>query len=188
MSDHTFLGERAELPSAIKTLPPEVRDKEASGFLAIVLELQRSLLLELRVMASVERVDSQDCAAVRALQLHLKDYKEAREIQKAERSHCDNIERVRKQMKLDDPSDSSVTHVRDLIDRLGGADDRFVKELERAVNMAFDAITAMDKNCPGPGTAAAQEAFRQHIEARKEAVKGYYRDMTDIANRLLDSV
>jgi len=98
MADNTYLQAREALPSAAVTLPPDFLDGNAAGLLQIIHELQRSLVVELKMIRSVSGLKLADASeqtrnvveeALAALEAYVDDRS-----YDTERTHCHNIDLI----------------------------------------------------------------------------------------------
>ena len=186
MSPNPALASREHIASAIATLPDPLKDSNAAGFLKIVEQLKQSYIALLEIQASVKNVDASDPQAVSTLVSHLRDYTDLNTGELNEdRTRCGNIRRTERVMALDAPE---AQQVKDMIQRLGSADEGFVTEIERAAQAALETAESMQRAALVADAVAAQEAYVARTEAEKAQIKLLLVEMNQIAVRLLDRI
>lgn len=199
MNGNPYIEARERLPSAISTLPPGYLDGNAAALLAIVEELKRSYLLELRIIQAIKQLDVTDSKAVAQFTRDFENYHQYRGFDD-ERTHCHNINRVARTLLVPLEASSTmadrerVVQVKKLLEPLGDADRDFLDEIEPLMGRALAAVKSINAHVQAGQTdparldAARQErqTFVQEFDPKIAALKAVLRQMNTLANDLID--
>lgn len=199
MSENPYIEAREQLPSAIRTLPSDYLKGNAAKLLAIVEELRRSYVLELRVIQDIKSLDVTDPDAVAEFTQVFENYHQYRGFDE-ERTHCHNIDRVARTLLIPLQASSTATdrqrvgQVEDLLEPLRIADNDFLDEIEPLMDRALAVAKEINDHVQATGTDPARldaareehEAFVQEFDAKVEALKANLRQMNTLANDLID--
>jgi hypothetical protein len=203
MPELTYIEAREALPSAALTLPPGFLGGNAAALLQIVHELQRSLIVELKMIQSVTSLQladptEQTRTAVQEALRALQAYVDGR-FYDSERTHCHNIDLVAASMvaPLSVPVAGGALLARDfaeLLQPLRIADNDFLDELQPLAEQTLSALKAIAAHVqattsdPSRLATAQQElsTFSADVEQRKRKAKALLSKMSETANKLID--
>jgi hypothetical protein len=186
-----FADARAELPSAIASLPESLRNSEAAKLLEIVEELRRSYDAELRAILKVLTLDTTNAELVRRVRYETEFGLSTID---AQRTRCHNIDRIGRvllePLRLKGEQEAADQLGR-LVEPLGIADNELLDDIGDVLNQAAAAAVSIDEHLQAgmAGEArASRERFAQEIAPKLEEVKRTLQVMNRVANELLDAV
>jgi hypothetical protein len=175
---------RRAIPAAISTVP--VRSDNAHLFLAIVEELRRSYVTEMRLIQRVARVNVSDRRAVEELRYQLEDYKlqGGRDL---DRTHCSSIRRIASEIERGpDAGNPQVAQVLTLVEPLGRTEVVFIDQIDEALAQAILVISQIDEADRTEEAQRIQAEFRQNRNERLQRISSTLHAMNTTANRMLD--
>jgi hypothetical protein len=180
-----FVEAREGLAAAIATLPPRLRENNAAQLFAIIEELRKSLVIELKVVQRVAAVNTADPVMIRELRQDIENYVQYRWFD-GERTHCHNIDRVAREIRAENPAE--LTKLATLLAPLREADNDYLDDVERLLIEAISAITEIDDAVKLDDARGAQDRFRRQTQDEVASIKTTLSQMNKLAGELIDLV